>query len=240
MDDAFSPAERRAVYRAILTRRDVRAEFMPEPVSEETLARLLVAAHHAPSVGFMQPWNFIAIRDASVRAQVKAAFARANREAAAMFEGAQAELYPRLKLEGITDAPVNLCITCTPADTPGLGRTHMPHMDTYSTVCAVQNLWLAARAEGIGVGWVSIFHPERVKTILGIPEAVQIVAYLCLGYVRAWHDKPDLQRASWASRRLLAPLIHSDGWGIQEEMLPPLVARQQEAVNTGDFLREIG
>ncbi len=155
---AFSVEEREAVYRAIRTRRDVRDQFLPDPLPEDLIARLLDAAHSAPSVGFMQPWNFLLVRDAARREAVWRAFARANEEAAALFDGEQRETYMRLKLEGIRKAPLGICVTCDP--TRGgpvvLGRTHNPRMDSYSTVCAVQNLWLAARAEGVGVGW-SIF-----------------------------------------------------------------------------------
>ncbi|MFN4128345.1 MAG: 5,6-dimethylbenzimidazole synthase [Paracoccaceae bacterium] len=208
-------AEPAAVYRAIATRRDVRSQFTDRPVDDATLMRLLEAAHHAPSVGLMQPWNFIVIRSAQVKAQVHTAFARANAEAAAMFEGDRSALYSSLKLQGITDAPVNLCITCdrSRGGPVGLGRTHNHDMDLYSTVCAVQNLSLAARAEGIGVGWVSIFHESEVRDILGLPEAVVPVAYLCLGHVDALYEEPELQARGWAQRLPLADLIFADCWG---------------------------
>ena len=150
----FSDAERAAVYRAIHTRRDVRSQFLADPIDPAVLNRLLLAAHHAPSVGFMQPWNFLVVTDADVKSRVKAAFARANDEAAELFQDEKKRLYSAIKLEGIVEAPVNLCITCD-RDWGGpvvLGRTHNRDTDLYSTVCAVQNLWLAARAEGIGVG----------------------------------------------------------------------------------------
>lgn len=210
----FSDAEREAVYKTIFTRRDVRSQFLPRTIPPETIARLLLAAHHAPSVGFMQPWDFIVIDDMALRAKVKKLFEEANAEAATMFEGERADLYRSLKLEGIVEAPLNLCITCSRkrSDGPVLGRTHIPQMDLYSTVCAVQNLWLAARAEGIGMGWVSIFKPEQMKALLGIPADVEIIAYLCLGYVNELHEKPELEAAGWAKRTPLASILHSNGW----------------------------
>lgn len=211
----FSEAERAAVYRAIFTRRDVRSQFSPRPVDEALLTRLLTAAHHAPSVGFMQPWDFVVIRDAAVKARVQAAFRAANAEAAAMFPDTRRPLYDALKLEGIVEAPVNLCITCdrNRGGPVVLGRTHAPEMDLFSTVCAVQNLWLAARAEGVGIGWVSIFREGALREILGLPEGVVPVAYLCLGHVEALHDQPELQARGWRDRLALETLIHRDGWG---------------------------
>lgn len=211
----FAPAERAAVYRAIQSRRDVRSQFTPRPIEDETLHRLLSAAHHAPSVGLSQPWNFIVIRSDAVKAKAQAAFARANAEAQAMFPDAQRPLYSALKLEGICQAPVNLCITCdhTRGGPVVLGRTHQPEMDLFSTVCAVQNLWLAARAEGIGVGWVSIFHREDLRDILGLPDHVSPVAWLCLGHVDELYSEPELQAKGWAKRLPLDELIYHEGWG---------------------------
>lgn len=212
---AFSCDERDAVYRAIMTRRDVRDQFRPDPVPEHVLTRLLTAAHNAPSVGFMQPWNFIVVEEAGVRQRVWEAFDKANREAMEMFEGERRETYRSLKLEGIRKAPLSVCVTCDP--TRGgdvvLGRTHNPKMDSYSTVCAVQNFWLAARAEGIGVGWVSIFHEAEVKAILSIPEHVSIVAWLCVGYVDQLYTEPELAVKGWRQRLPLDQLVFRNGWG---------------------------
>ena len=215
MQEDFSADLRAGLYRAIFSRRDVRGQFVGEPVPDAVLARVLTAAHFAPSVGFMQPWNFLVIKDPVVKARVHEDFMAANNEAAAMFEDERQATYRRLKLEGIREAPVNLCVTCD-RDRCGpvvLGRTHMPAMDLYSTVCAVQNLWLAARAEGLGMGWVSILHPDRLRDLLGIPERVVPVAYLCLGYVSHFKDRPDLESAGWRSRLPLEDLIHFDRWG---------------------------
>jgi 5,6-dimethylbenzimidazole synthase len=210
----FSKVERAAVYRAIETRRDVRDQFLPDPLPDDLVMRLLGAAHSAPSVGFMQPWNFILIRDPAVREAARAAFSRANDEAGEMFAEESRDLYRSLKLEGIVKAPLSICVTCDP-DRAGpvvLGRTHNPRMDAYSTVCAVQNLWLAARAEGVGVGWVSIFRDEDVRGLLGIPDRVEIVAWLCLGYVDRLYGEPELALKGWRQRLGLDALIFQDRW----------------------------
>jgi 5,6-dimethylbenzimidazole synthase len=220
----FSEDERAAVYKAIHTRRDVRDQFLPRPVEEEVLLRLLDAAHHAPSVGFMQPWNFILIRDDARKAEVHRAFTRANAEAKTMFKDERQALYASLKLEGIVKAPVNLCITCdrTRGGDVVLGRTHNRQMDVYSTVCAVQNLWLAARAEGIGVGWVSIYHDRDMRRILAIPDHVEIIAYLCIGYVAQLYDQPELQKRGWRERLPLDQLIFEDQWNAGADVRPDL------------------
>ncbi|KXF78989.1 5,6-dimethylbenzimidazole synthase [Paramesorhizobium deserti] len=211
---AFTEEERAAIYKAIYTRRDVRDEFLATPVADDVLKRLLDAAHHAPSVGFMQPWNFIVIRDENRRAHIHSLFAKANEEAVAMFPLERQALYRSLKLEGIRKAPVNLCITCdrTRGGKVVLGRTHNPQMDLYSTVCAVQNLWLAARAEGIGVGWVSILHDDSLRQALSIPEHVEIIAYLCLGYVDQLYHRPELEVKGWRRRLPLEELIFEEEW----------------------------
>ncbi|WP_339771143.1 5,6-dimethylbenzimidazole synthase [uncultured Pseudosulfitobacter sp.] len=210
----FSTAERDAVYKAIHTRRDVRDQFLPDPVADDVLRRLLEAAHHAPSVGLSQPWNFIVIRAQQDRDRVWRAFQQANAEAAEMFEGTRRETYTSLKLEGIRKAPVNICVTCdrSRGGKVVLGRTHNPNMDVYSTVCAIQNLWLAARAEGIGMGWVSIFRDADLRAILGIPDRIEIVGYLCLGYVDELYDRPELEVKGWSRRLPLEEMIFDGRW----------------------------
>ncbi|MBD9568753.1 5,6-dimethylbenzimidazole synthase [Ensifer adhaerens] len=216
---AFSLPEREAVYRAIETRRDVRDEFLPAPLPDDLIGRLLAAAHSAPSVGFMQPWNFVLVRAEETRERVWQAFRRANDEAALMFEAEQQAKYRALKLEGIRKAPLSICVTCdrTRGGAVVLGRTHNPQMDVYSTVCAVQNLWLAARVEGVGVGWVSIFHEAEIKAILGIPDHIEIVAWLCLGYVDRLYQQPELAVKGWRQRLPLDELVFEDGWGRSKE-----------------------
>jgi 5,6-dimethylbenzimidazole synthase len=202
---AFDEVQRNAVYRAIGERRDVRKGYLPEALPEELMTRLLTAAHNAPSVGLMQPSRFIIIRSREIRSRIHSAFCEANKLAGQLYEGERREQYGRLKLEGILDAPQNLCVLCDPQSNQGhgLGRQSMPETSVYSTVCAVQNLWLAARAEGVGVGWVSILSPDTLRSILNIPAEIIPVAYLCLGYVEAFGDSPELERAGWEQR---APL----------------------------------
>ena len=211
----FAAAAQEAVYRAIFSRRDVRGQFVSDPVPDDVLARVLTAAHFAPSVGYMQPWNFVLIRDGETKSRIHAAFAEANAEALEMFEGQQKAIYKELKLEGIREAPLNLLITCD-RDRGGpvvLGRTHIKAMDLYSTVCAVQNLWLAARAEGLGVGWVSIFHEKALQDALGIPHHIVPIAYLCIGYVSHFNDKPELEKAGWLPRLPINDLVYFEQWG---------------------------
>lgn len=218
----LTPAERDAVYKCIFGRRDVRGQFLPDPVPDEVLARILRAAHHAPSVGFMQPWDFIVVRDAAIKRRLRDAFIARNREAAEMFENERARTYRTLKLEGIVEAPVGICVTCDRSRTGKvvLGRTHQPEMDLYSAVCAVQNLWLAARAESVGVGWVSILKHDDVREALGIPDAIQPIAYLCVGYVSGFMDKPDLERAGWLSRMPLDQVVWVDQWRVRDPSDP--------------------
>jgi 5,6-dimethylbenzimidazole synthase len=205
----FTAAERAALYRAIALRRDVRAEFLPDAVGEEVLLRVLGAAHQAPSVGLCQPWRFIVVRSLATRRAVHAAFLRANAEAAAAYDPADRERYRALRLAGILDAPVNICVACDddPTRGNGLGRRTMPETARYSTVCAIQNLWLAARVEGLGVGWVSIVEPSEVRTLLAIPDHLTIVAYLCVGRVAAFAPGPDLERDKWETRIGLADVL---------------------------------
>ena len=212
---AFSDADRAAVYQAIFSRRDVRGQFLPTPVPDDLLSRVLMAAHHAPSVGFMQPWNFLLVRSPEVKQRVRDVFAKAHGEAALMFPEGKREIYSKLKLEGIVESPIGLCITCDRERTGPVvvGRTHMKTMDLYSSVCAVQNLWLAARAEGLGVGWVSIFNQPELQDVLGIPRDIVPIAYLCIGYVSHFHDQPELEKAGWLPRLPIDELVYFDQWG---------------------------
>ncbi|MCA1773567.1 MAG: 5,6-dimethylbenzimidazole synthase [Halomonas sp.] len=212
---SFSDAERRGLYRAIHERRDVRSQFLPDRIPPEVLTRLLEAAHHAPSVGFMQPWDFILIESRDVRESVLALFEQENQKAAERFEGEQREHYRSLKLQGIMESPLNLCITCdrSRGGPHVLGRNSIVDTDLFSTCLAVQNLWLAARAEGIGVGWVSILDQDQLSTALNLPEHVYPLAYLCLGYVSEFLDQPELEAKGWRSRLPLSELVHGDKWG---------------------------
>ena len=211
----FAPEERDAVYKAIFTRRDVRSEFLPDPIPGDVLARILTAAHHAPSVGLSQPWNFVVVSQDQTRRRIAEIFRRANEEAAAMFAPEKQGQYRALKLEGISDAPVNICVTSDRrrGGATVLGATHMKDMDVFSTVCAVQNLWLAARAEGVGVGWVSILREEEVKQVLGVPADIRLVAYLCLGRVKGFFQNPELEQRGWRKRTPITELVHEECWG---------------------------
>ncbi|WP_323753347.1 5,6-dimethylbenzimidazole synthase [Marinobacter sp.] len=214
-NDPFTEAQREGLYRAIFERRDVRSQFLPEPIPDDVLARILKAAHHAPSVGFMQPWDFIVIDSLPVREQVLASFDEENAKAAENYTGERKESYRSLKLQGIIESPINLCITCdrSRGGPHVLGRNSIMEMDLFSTCLAVQNLWLSARAEGIGVGWVSILDQDRLSDILQLPDQVYPLAYLCLGYVSEFLDQPELQAKGWRSRLPLEELVHGNGWG---------------------------
>jgi 5,6-dimethylbenzimidazole synthase len=212
---AFSEGERAAVYRALRSRRDVRADFTDDAVSDDVLTRVLEAAHAAPSVGLSQPWRFIVVRDPATRLRVRAAFEEANAGAAQTYVGELRERYARLHLQGIVEAPVNVCVVCDddPARGAGLGRRTMPETTRYSTVCAIQNLWIAARIEELGVGWVSIIDPLVLHRLLEIPERMTVVAYLCIGHVRAFAGEPDLVRAGWEERLPLASVVDHERYG---------------------------
>ncbi len=210
----FPSSWREGVYQAIYRRRDVR-HFRSDPVPAEVLARILDAAHHAPSVGFMQPWTFIVISDHQTRMRIQDLYERERIAAAQFFDEPRRTQYLSFKLEGILDAPLNVCITCDPtrAGAAVLGRNSIPETDLYSTCCAIENLWLAARAEGVGVGWVSILKLPQLREILGIPHHVVPVAYLCLGYPTQFLEQPELERAGWRSRQPLSEIIHYEAWG---------------------------
>ncbi|MDP9484380.1 MAG: 5,6-dimethylbenzimidazole synthase [Actinomycetota bacterium] len=218
----FPPEAKDGVYAAIFGRRDVRS-FLDDPVPEEVLVRILTAAHHAPSVGFMQPWDFLLIRDRETRESIKELSDKERQAAAIFFDEPRRSKYLSMKLEGILDAPLNLCVTCDP--TRGgpqvLGRSSIPETDVYSTCLAVQNLWLAARAEGVGVGWVSILRNAELRGILGMPPHVIPVSYLCLGYPKGgFPDEPLLQKNGWRDRLSLDALVRRERWDAEGGVLP--------------------
>ncbi|MET0286029.1 MAG: nicotinate-nucleotide--dimethylbenzimidazole phosphoribosyltransferase [Polyangiales bacterium] len=210
----FTELERNAVYRAIYERRDVR-NYRPDEVPEPVLTRMLEAAHQAPSVGFMQPWNFLLLRDREVRQRIYDHFAEVNTRAAEVWQDDRRHKYQALKLQGILDAPLNVLVTCDPqrAGEHVLGRFTIRETDVYSTCLAVQNLWLAARAEGVGVGWMSLMENEVVARLLGMPAHVIPVAYLTVGYPIEFAEKPLLSQVGWADRLPLAELLFEDHWG---------------------------
>jgi 5,6-dimethylbenzimidazole synthase len=211
----ISELEREAVHKVMRGRRDVRA-FLPDPISDEVLRRILQMAHLAPSVGFMQPWNFILISSLEIRRRVKDLFERANAAELERIEsGPRKEIYSSLKLEGILEAPLNLAVTCdSRRDAPFvLGRAPQPLTDLFSTCLAIQNLWLAARAENVGVGWVSILDHKATEQLLCLPHGVQLVAYLCVGYPKEFRPKPMLEEVGWKNRESLQDLVYQDTWG---------------------------
>lgn len=211
-DHAYRPEERAAVYRAIAERRDMR-HFAGGKVAPELLQRLLGAAHQAPSVGLMQPWRFIRITRAELREDIHA-LVEAERVRTAEALGERSDEFMRLKVEGIRDcAELLVAALMDGREAHVFGRRTLPQMDLASLACAIQNLWLAARAEGLGMGWVSLFDPVALARLLGMPAGSQPVAVLCLGPVNEFYDKPMLVQEGWASERSLSELVFSDAWG---------------------------
>ena len=210
---SFSSADRSAVYSAIAERRDIR-NFRPDPIPDEVLARIIRAGNHAPSVGFSQPWNFILVRDLELRKQLQVHVEQERVAGSEVFEDDRKAEYLKLKLEGILEAPLNLCVTCdrTRFGPAVLGRNTVLDADIYSVVTAVQNMWLAARAEGVGLGWVSILRNEFLSDLLNLPEQVVPVAYLCVGYPREFPAAPTLESAGWLPRVELSSLVFENRW----------------------------
>jgi nicotinate-nucleotide--dimethylbenzimidazole phosphoribosyltransferase len=223
--------EARAALAAIIDgRRDVR-RFRPDPVDDPLLERVLDAAHRAPSVGLSQPWRFVVVRSTETRARVRALAERERARQAPRF-GPRARAFLDQKVEGVLEAPVGLCVCCVPPPegTEVLGRATIPATDIYSTACAIQNLWLTARAEGLGVGWVSFYRPDELRAVLGIPAAVEPVAWLCVGWPDERPLRPGLERAGWARRRSLADVVHRERWPAHRDVpapspMPDAVAR---------------
>lgn len=212
-DHTFTDPERAAVYRVIAERRDMR-HFCGGTVAPELLARLLEAAHHAPSVGLMQPWRFIRITDAALRAQVQAQVEEERiRTAEAL--GERSDDFMKLKVEGISDcAEVLVAALMDDRDKHIFGRRTLPEMDMASLSCAIQNLWLAARAEGLGMGWVSLFDPLALADLLKMPTGSKPLAILCLGPVKAFYPAPMLVLEGWAEPRELQTLVYENTWGV--------------------------
>ncbi|MGJ3700277.1 5,6-dimethylbenzimidazole synthase [Variovorax sp. AFSI2.2] len=212
MSQAFAAHEVRAVYRAIHERRDMR-HFAGGQVAPELLRRLLEAAHHAPSVGFMQPWRFIRVRDGALRQRLHDVIER-ERVLTARALGEREDAFMRLKVQGVLDAAELLAVSLADGrEQHVFGRRTLPQMDLASASCAIQNLWLAARAEGLGMGWVSLFDPAEVSALLGLPEGAEPIALLCLGPVHDFYEEPMLQRERWARREPLSALVFDERWG---------------------------
>lgn len=216
---AFSQAEQRGVYRAIHERRDMR-HFSGGSVAPGVLRRLLQAAHHAPSVGFMQPWRFVRITDAALRVPLHA-LVEHERVQTAQALGQRQEEFMRLKVEGVLEAAELLVVVLAEGrEKHVFGRRTLPQMDLASASCAIQNLWLAARAEGLGMGWVSLFDPLALAQLLGLPAGAEPIALLCLGPVQQFYEEPMLQRERWAQRAPLASLVFDNTWGQPSTLWP--------------------
>ena len=197
----------------ILNRRDVRGNrFLQTEVKDEILEKLLSAAVNAPSVGYSQPWEFVVIKDAAIRQRVKESFEEENARSKEFFKDEKKEQYTRLKLEGIAEAPVNIAVFYKPSEGPVLGETVMKEAGLYSVVCAIQNIWLMARALNIGMGWVSILDPEKIKAILNAPQQNQLIAYLCIGWVDKFMTRPELEELQWERRKEMGSLVYYNGY----------------------------
>ena len=214
MNEKFSDEEKNGFYKAIYSRRDVRSHFTSDPIEDEVLTRILNAAHHAPSVGFSQPWNFILIKDYQTRNKIKESFEVERKRSSKLVDEPKRSKYLSFKLEGILDSPVNVCVTYDPSRFGPfvIGKSSIPDTGLYSVCCAIQNLWLAARTEGIGLGWVSILSNEILKKQLHLPEHILPIAYLCLGHVNEFAKKPDLETAGWLDRLELKDVVFYEKW----------------------------
>jgi 5,6-dimethylbenzimidazole synthase len=211
MATRFNDADRAAVYRAIYERRDMR-HFVRGPVDPAVLQRLLDAAHHAPSVGYMQPWRIARITDASLRAALYDAVER-ERLLTADALGKRRDEFMKLKVEGMRDCAEVLVVALMDGrEAHVFGRRTLPEMDLASVSCAIQNMWLAARAEGIGIGWVSLFDPEEVRALLAMPDGAQPVAILCVGQIDEYYPEPMLEMERWATRAPLADCVFENRW----------------------------
>ena len=218
---AYTEVEQAAIYRVIAERRDMR-HFLPTPVASETLQKILQAAHHAPSVGLMQPWRFIRITDCALRKAIhKLVDAERIKTAQAIGElenTARMAEFLRLKVEGILDCGELLVATlCDKRDAHTFGRRTLPEMDIASVSCAIQNMWLAARAEGLGMGWVSIFDPEKLASLLSIPTGAKPIAVLCLGHVNSFYKEPMLVETGWATEKTLDEMLMQNSWQSNEK-----------------------
>ncbi len=202
------------LYEAIFHRRDVRAQFTGEPIAPEVLDRMLAAAHAAPSVGLTQPWDFVLVADAGVRKAFYEHVQEERRDFASSLSGSEAERFAGIKIDGVLEATLSMVVTYDPGrGAPSvLGRHAIADAGLYSVCLAIENLWLASTAEGMGMGWVSFYRERFVRTLLGIPESIRPVAWLCLGPVSHLETVPDLERHGWRERMPLSEVLHYDRW----------------------------
>lgn len=213
---SFTEDEKESFYRVIFSRRDVRKNFVSKTISDKILYRILLAAHHAPSVGYSQPWNFILIRNNNTRNLIRKSFLKERLKSIDLLPNSdkRKDKYLNLKLEGILESDLNICITYDHHRFGPfiIGRMTIKEAGIYSVCCAIQNLWLAARVENIGVGWVSIIDNKDLSKILDLPSNIQPIAYLCLGYVKEFENKPDLESKKWLDRMPLGEVINFEKW----------------------------
>ena len=207
----FTEKERQILEDIIIHRRtELGKNFINQEIPDTKIERLLFAALSAPSVGFSQPWEFVIIRDPSIKAKIKTSFETENKKAKEIFKNKP--LYNQFQLEGILTTPVNIAVFYKPSPNPVLGQTSMDKVGIYSVCLAIQNLWLMARAENIGLCWVSILDEEQVKTILNAPPENQLIAYLCIGYVTEFTERPQLEIANWEKRKSKEAVIYYDSY----------------------------
>jgi 5,6-dimethylbenzimidazole synthase len=209
----FSEEEKKAIYKAIYTRRDIRT-FLSQDVPFEKIEKLLNAAHHGPSVGFMQPWNFILVTSNKIKEKLAWAADKERRALSIHYEEEKGTKFLSLKVEGIKQAPITICVTCDPTrgGSHVLGRNSIPETDILSTACAIENMWLAACAEGLALGWVSFYKKNDIRDILDIPPHIDPVALLSIGYTEDYPEQPILEKANWEKRRNLDHLVFKEKW----------------------------
>ncbi len=212
----FNESEKDVLYNVVFSRRDVRKRFINKSIGDRAIYNILKAAHHAPSVGYSQPWNFILIKDKGTRLKVKDSFLKERLKSIDLLEDnkERQEKYQNLKLEGILESDLNICVTYDKDRFAPfvIGRTTIKEAGIYSVCCAIQNLWLAARVEDIGVGWVSILDNSDLADVLNLPNNVKPIAYLCLGHVERFNDMPDLEEDKWLKRMNLSDVVFFEKW----------------------------
>ena len=207
----FNEEEARILEEIIFHRRDVRGnKFLQKPVEDSIVEKILLAALNAPSVGFSQPWEFVIVKDKEIKEKVRDSFNEENNYATGLFDKERASEYAQMKLEGIMESPLNIAVFYKPVQSTVLGQTSMKEVGLYSVVCAVQNMWLMARAHNVGMGWVSILNPDKVKQILNAPPDNRLVAYLCIGYVTEFLEKPELEILQWEKKKILEDIIYHE------------------------------
>ncbi|WP_309940163.1 5,6-dimethylbenzimidazole synthase [Aureibacter tunicatorum] len=198
----FNSEEQRVLEEIILNRRDVRGNhFLDKPIEDDVLEKILMAGLNAPSVGFSQPWEFVVIKDKDIRNKIKKSFETESAKAAELFEDEKQKEYIKLKLEGITESPLNIAVYYVPKKGPVLGQTSMPDMGRFSVTCAIQNMWLMSRALNVGMGWVSILDPKEVAKVINAPDSHELIGYLCFGYTDMFYEKPELEILKWDERK---------------------------------------